>query len=283
MAAKRSITEVIRRRSSVRSFSPQGIPRRLFDELGEACRSRVRGPLGTECRLRLLEDVWSLWGTRVFLAGAVRRGTHCLEDYGRLVEELVLRAAGQSLGTCWIGLGFPQAAFASALSLQAEELVPAVVAVGVPTGLKTLYHRAAKLVTGAVRRKPWDELFFDEDFATPLPPKRAGSAFEQALEMVRLAPSSQNRQPWRVLRTGPADKPRYYFFGQRPAVPVTSRADWLRLDVGIAMAHFELTLAEAGMGGRWSAESLPPAGPKPPARTDYVATWLPAEPVERPG
>jgi hypothetical protein len=278
MAVRQRITDLIRQRSSVRSFAPQGVPRRAFDELSEACRSPVRGPLGTECRLHLLEGVWSLWGTRIFLAGAARRGAHCLEDYGRLLEELVLRATGLSLGTCWIGLGFPQAAFASALSLGADELVPAVVAVGVPSGLKTLYHRAARLVTRAVRRKPWDELFFDGDFSTPLPSQRAAHPYQQALEMVRLAPSSQNRQPWRVLRSGASGRPRFHFYGQRPAVPLGSRTEWLRLDVGIAMAHFELTMMEAGMRGRWAAEARPPAGLLPP-RTDYVASWLPEQPA----
>jgi len=286
MAAARSLAQLIRERRSVRAYSGQAIPAAAFTELGAACGALTRGPLGTECRILLLSNVWTIWGARHFLAGAARGGPHALADLGRLLEELVLRACGLSLGTCWIGLGFPQAAFAEALALAPEETLPAVIAVGVPSGRTTAYGLAARLATGASRRKPWGELFFDGNFRAPLsvpggppaavPPGPGAGPFALALEMVRLAPSAQNRQPWRVVREGPEERARYHFFRQQPAGPLSSRPDWLRLDVGIAMAHFELALAEAGVRGRWSADGPLPVLPLPP-RTDYVASWLPEE------
>jgi hypothetical protein len=288
--AARSLAQLVRERRSVRAYSGQAIPAAAFTELAAACGALTRGPLGTECRILLLSNVWSVWGTRHFLAGAVRSGPHALADLGRLLQELVLRACGFSLGTCWIGLGFPQAAFAEALALAPGEVLPAVIAVGVPSGRKTAYGLAARLATGASRRKSWGELFFDGDFHAPLsapgglsgpggPPAGAGP-HALALEMVRLAPSAQNRQPWRVVREGPEERSRYHFFRQQPAGLLPSRPDWLRLDIGIAMAHFELALAEAGVRGRWSADGLP-SGTAPvlrlPPRTDYVASWLPGE------
>jgi hypothetical protein len=317
MAPARSLVRLIRERSSVRSYSGQGLPAAAFTELVAACGSMTCGPLGTPCRLRLVEDVWSLWGARHFLAGAAQKGPHALVDLGRLLEELVLRACGLSLATCWIGLGFPRRAFAAALGLAPEEILPAVVAVGLPSGRQSAYGRAARLATGASRRKPWGELFFDGDFDTPLhepagepgagelgagelagelPGELAGAGaraeladpFALALEMVRLAPSAQNRQPWRVLREGPQREParraapggrahpRFHFCRQRPAGLPLFRPDWLRLDIGIAMTHFELTLAEAGVRGRWSAGGPDPALRLPP-RTDYVASWIPED------
>ena len=278
MAAARSLVQIIRDRRSVRAFSGEAIPAAAFTELVAACGSLTRGPLGTTCRIRLLEDVWSVWGTRLFLAGAARGGPHALVDLGRLLRELVLRACGLSLGTCWIGLGFPQKAFAAALALAPEEILPAVVAVGLPSGRKTAYGLAARLATGASRLRPWGRVFFDGDFRTPLPepPAEAAGPYALALEMVRLAPSAQNRQPWRVVRDGPAERPRFHFFRQQPSGLLSSRPDWLRLDIGIAMAHFELTLAEAGVRGRWSA-AAPALAIRLPPRTDYVASWLPED------
>jgi nitroreductase len=198
-------------------------------------------------------------------------------DLGRLLEELVLRASALSLGTCWIGLGFPQQTFAAALALAPDEVLPAVIAVGLPSGRRTAYGLAARLATGAFRRRPWGELFFAGDFRTPLPePARTAAApgpFELALEMVRLAPSAQNRQPWRVVRQGPEQAPSFHFFRQKPAGLLSSRPDWLLLDIGIAMAHFELTLAEAGLRGRWSTGG-PAQGIRLPPRTEYAASWL---------
>lgn len=292
MSAPRSMVQLIRDRRSVRAYSGQDIPPAAAAELQSACGELSRGPLGTACRLRLVEDAWRIWGARHFLVGAAHGGPHALTDLGRLLEELVLRATGLSLGTCWIGLGFPQAAFAAAMSLTPEEILPAVIAVGLPSGRTTAYGLAARLATGASRRKPWGELFFDGNFRAPLsaaaPPPGAGGSrgdpFALALEMVRLAPSAQNRQPWRVVRETPAggsvERPRFHFFRQQPAGLLSSRPDWLRLDIGIAMAHFELTLAEAGVRGRWAADGLPGAATRSlqlPPRTDYVASWLPGE------
>jgi hypothetical protein len=301
----RPLVQLIRERGSVRSYTGEALPAAAFTELVAACGSLTCGPLGTPCRLRLVEDVWSVWGARHFLAGAALKGPHALADLGRLLEELVLRACGLSLGTCWIGLGFPRRAFAEAMRLTPEEVLPAVVAVGLPSGRQSAYGLAARLATGASRRKPRSELFFDGDFGTPLPepapagPGAGGSPaagartepgdpYALALEMVRQAPSAQNRQPWRVVREAPprerargatpagGGQPRFHFYRQRPAGLPLSRPDWLRLDIGIAMAHFELTLAEAGVRGRWSAAGPDPAIRLPP-RTDYVASWTPED------
>lgn len=46
-------------------------------------------------------------------------------------------------------------------------------------------------------RKEWKELFYQADFHTPLTQELA-DAYAQPLEMVRLAPSAKNAQPWRV-------------------------------------------------------------------------------------
>jgi nitroreductase len=275
MLPARSLVQLIRDRRSVRAYSDQPIPAAAFTELVAACGSLARGPLGTECRIRLVEDVWSIWGTRYFLAGAARRGPRALADLGRLLEELVLRACGLSLGTCWIGLGFPRQAFAQALALAPGEVLPAVIAVGLPSQRKTAYGLAARLATGASRRKAWGELFFAGGFRTPLPePSAPPGPYELALQMARLAPSARNRQPWRVVRTGQADAPSFHFFMETRFL--SSRPRGLLLDMGIAMAHFELTLVETGARGCWSTKG-PAQGIRLPPRTDYVASWLPED------
>jgi hypothetical protein len=42
------------------------------------------------------------------------------------------------------------------------------------------------------------------------------------------------------------------------------------------MAHFELTLVEMGVRGRWSTKG-PAQGIRLPPRTGYVASWLPED------
>jgi hypothetical protein len=78
--------------------------------------------------------------------------------------------------------------------------VPAVASVGYAVeGIRhrDFYRRQAKSET----RLPWDALFFDGDLARPLS-KGAAGAYALPLDMVRLAPSGHNYQPWRVIRDG---------------------------------------------------------------------------------
>ena len=48
--------------------------------------------------------------------------------------------------------------------------------------------------------------------------------------------------------------------------------DLQRLDMGIAMSHFELTARELGLSGRW--ENIPPGLSPLPERTEYVWSWI---------
>jgi hypothetical protein len=50
-------------------------------------------------------------------------------------------------------------------------------------------------------------------------------------------------------------------------------ADLQRVDLGIAMCHFELTLRELGLEGTWTIDAAPIA---PPAKdVEYIASWKP--------
>jgi len=48
-------------------------------------------------------------------------------------------------------------------------------------------------------------------------------------------------------------------------------ADLQRVDMGIAMSHFELTAQELGLKGKWLVQE--PEIDKPDSLTEYVASW----------
>jgi hypothetical protein len=48
--------------------------------------------------------------------------------------------------------------------------------------------------------------------------------------------------------------------------------DLQRVDMGIAMAHLELTAREAGIEGRWVVDD--PGLAVPDRHTEYVTTWV---------
>ena len=114
-------------------------------------------------------------------------------------------------------------------------------------------------------------MFFDGTWDRPLDKFMAGR-YEIPLEMVRLAPSSTNKQPWRIVK----DKGVFHFFLQRSAgyyAKMTSAVDLQRIDMGIAMCHFELVAKDLFLDGHWVEIDDFSFGPLP-KRTEYVVSWV---------
>jgi hypothetical protein len=92
---------------------------------------------------------------------------------------------------------------------------------------------------------------------------------------VRIAPSASNKQPWRVVKDGQY----WHFYLQRtpgyrrdPLKILLDLCDLQRLDMGIALCHFELTARELGLAGHWAFDA--PSIPIPGPRTEYIASWV---------
>ncbi len=97
----------------------------------------------------------------------------------------------------------------------------------------------------ADERLPFEALFFEDSFMKGLTSERAGQ-FCDALEMVRLAPFAGNKQPWRAVVCGDV----VHFYEKKvKAMSFNELGDIQKVDVGIALAHFNLTLQEAGISG----------------------------------
>lgn len=78
-----------------------------------------------------------------------------------------------------------------------------------------------------------------------LTPEHAGQ-FRDALEMVRLAPSATNKQPWRTVVCGDVV---HFYEKKAKGMSNNELGDIQKVDMGIALAHFDLTLKEAGVNG----------------------------------
>jgi hypothetical protein len=76
------------------------------------------------------------------------------------------------------------------------------------------------------------------------------------------------------------DGARFHFYLQRTpgfgpgtlTFTLLGVADLQRVDMGIAMCHFELTAREVDLEGRWIVHE--PVLPGPGDRTEYVVTWV---------
>ncbi len=281
-----SVIELIKQRRSCRTYEKRAIGAETAARLAAFSALITSGPFGTSLRFELAaaagDDAGALKGLGTygfikepagFIIGAASPGEKNLEDFGWGLEAILLYATGLGLGSCWLGGSFAKSRFASRIHAGAAEIVPAVAAVGYRAE-ETPLRRMMRTQIKADSRKPWETLFFRDDFSAPLGEAEAG-AYQLPLAMLRLAPSASNGQPWRVLLKGEC----WHFYLQRkagykpghtPLIPFAI-ADLPRVDLGIAMCHFQLTAEELGMKGRWELheEGIPAADPM----KEYIASW----------
>jgi hypothetical protein len=283
-----STLELIRSRTSVRRFTGEIVAGEDRQELERCCRDLQVGPFGGACRFRLIDNhigggeqgervgaYGIVRGARTYLAGASESSRFNLEDFGYLFELLLLKATDLGLGSCWLGGNFTRGRFAKAMDLREGEVLPAVSPIGIPTKQRSVVDRVIRWGARSEQRKSWPELFYDGETATPLSPDRAGQ-FATALEMVRLAPSASNRQPWRCLKEGK----RIHFYLQRfPGYRAMAQTDLQRIDMGIAMAHFDLAMEASNIKGNWQVldppfmRATPLQRPEAWQKAEYLVSW----------
>ena len=278
MSYTNPVTELIQRRYSCRTYADRPIDASLRQSLERFLAWLEPGPFGTVARFALIastpEDAGALRGLGTYgfiknpagyIAAAIESGPHDMEDLGYIMERTVLYATDLGLGTCWLGGIFSKSRFATRIGLRPNESLPAVIAVGIAAGRPRWVDKLIRLGAGSDKRKPWEALFFERTFSTPLSRQRAG-AYAMPLDMVRAAPSASNKQPWRIVR-----QDGYWHFYLQPT-PSYRKSELQRVDMGIAMCHWALTVQEHGMQGEWAVAPPPIQTPEP--RTVYIATWL---------
>jgi nitroreductase len=269
-----NIMDTIQKRKSVRSYSSKSIEQDKTARIVTFLSQEFRGPFGYKPWFRLLNmsefdeksrgslgSYGFIKGTKNFIAGAAENSEQALVDYGYCFEKILLEMTQLGLGTCWLAGTFKKQAvntyFKERFDMKPSESNPAISPVGYRSEKPSFIDSAIHVVTRRDQRKPWSELFFIYNKSEPCPEQAAGN-YSHSLEAVRLAPSASNAQPWRIFKEAGSDVFHFCLKGG------------LMLDIGIAMAHFELTAREMGLGGEWIIKEhlSVPQGMK------YVASWV---------
>ena len=292
MIYEKPIAELIERRFSCRAYSAQSIAEKTQARLRKHMASLDPAPFGTPLRFELVaateQDRTALKGLGTygfirgasgFIVGAAGRGVKDLEDYGYAMESLILASTDLGLGSCWLGGTFTRSSFSRRIQISGDEHMPAVTSVGYAADPEQSRKGLLRRVTRGANRLPWESLFFEQTFGVPLTRDCAGR-FAEVLELVRLAPSASNKQPWRLVKD---DRTWHFYVERTPGYPGnlavkllgtkdSAFPDIQRVDMGIAICHFDLASREMGLTGTWIVEE--PERPKPPARTEYVASFV---------
>ena len=264
-----SAQEAIRNRKSVRSFDGQ--PLRDDDKAAlEQYIKPVSNPFDVPVEFRLLDAKAHglsspvVVGSRQYLAAKVSRCRLFEIGYGYSFESVCLYAASLGIGTVILAASLSRGAFERSMEVRGDEVMPVASPVGYPAEKRSVRESLMRKGLKADDRLPFDQLFFAGTFQRSLKKEQA-EAFSDALEMARWAPSAANKQPWRAVVDGNT----VHFF-ENKTMKDSPLGDIQKVDIGIALAHFDLTMQEGGAHGHF-VEADP--GLPLPANTNYIISY----------
>lgn len=271
-------SSVIRIRHSTRRYADRPVPDdTLAHLLGFAARAphltdlppRVTAVSGRERVARILARYLGVYGlvqgAPHLLVGLIPEDSDRARlDLGYVLEQVVLEATRLGLSTCWMTGSYHPERAADEVERGPNEVVAATVALGYARQdpLARLHDGAIRRLVAAHRRRPLEEMAFAGKWGVLWSPEGADPALVEVLECARLAPSAENRQPWRfVVESGAESIPHptpaaggggevglhLFLTGPSP------------IDAGIVMAHVALVSAEVGWDGRWVLRWQDPA------------------------
>ncbi len=247
------IIEAIKERRSVRSFNGEMLLPEVKREL-KNFTAEVYNPFEGHYSVRLkqfnLKDGFKpttygmIKGACDFFMVGFGDDEMSMLSAGFGFEQVVLKAWQLGLGTCWIAATFKGTDFETGEPWPDGEKLRIVCPVGV-AAKKSFVEKMTRAMIGSKNRKPFDEMFFTDGFTRPASPD---NRFGEALEMMRLAPSSTNSQPWRALIEGDTV---HFFYAPKSKISA--------LDTGIGICHFYESEKYSGRSGRFYRETVAPA------------------------
>ncbi len=248
-------TEAIIKRKSCRTFDKSYLAADVKEELQLFIQCNNRGINGEiidifilergerEKQMKLIYGV--IRGNKTYLMGFTEDSPESRLNYGYVMQKIVLKATQLGLGTCWVGY-FDHNYF-NDLNVADSKKIPGLVIIGHAAEKGSLPERIMRYAVGASNRLQWDKLFFDFNTGKALEIEESGE-YKHSLEMLRLAPSSSNSQPWRVFLD--KEKAEFHLY-KKPKSVIYEKMGMHELDLGIAMCHFEIISRNNSLKGSW--------------------------------
>lgn len=259
-----NIKELIKKRHSVRAYTDK----KIESTKKESLLKLMEELKASNFRFELIDYTFDenikigtygmISGAHSFIVGLLNKKNindrSVAMDFGENFEKIVLKATDLDLSTCWMVSTFNSDAIESLINLNPNEDVVMVSPIGYGNE-KSLKHRFTRFMIKADKRKPWDELFYKNDFNKSLE-KTNNEEINHILEAVRLAPSAANKQPWRIVKSDLTFdfyiEPKAYMSEKNQKINVSYN------DMGIARCHFKLMADHYGYTTEWfKKESTP--------------------------
>ncbi len=268
------IMEIIRKRKSTRTYLNEQIEPNKKQIIIDLCNSIDSGLFAEKIKFYLIDKVssdgektkvgsyGSIKNAPNFIIGTIEKSKFSYESYGYMLECIVLKATDIGLDTCWFG-AFSQ----KKIKPNNNEIIPAACAIGIKAEKKAFKENLIQGAANSSNRKPFQELCFLDNIETPAQIDSVGEYYD-ILEMVRLAPSAGNKQPCIIIKEKNANT---FHFYRKSSNIIYEGMSLNKIDIGIAMAHFEVTAKEKNISGSW--KELNPSI-KAPSNLTYVISWV---------
>ncbi len=243
-----NIAELINKRRSVRTYDGRALDESTKEKLLSYANA-IKNPFNIPVKFKFLDAKKDgltcpvVSGTDLYVGGKIENCLNASASFGYSFEEFVLYALSLGLGTVWLGGTMNRSAFEQAMDLSENEMMPCATPIGYTAKKMSIRETMMRKAIKADERLSFEELFFDGSFETPLTKEKAGK-FAEPLEMVRLAPSAVNKQPWRVVL---ADDTAHFYLKRSKGFSHEGKLDMQMIDMGIALCHFALTSKENGL------------------------------------
>ncbi len=266
-----SMIDTIKKRTSVRTYDEQKITEEIFDQITIILKKfeAEPGPFGNYSRFQILKldneeshqgvklgTYGFIKGHMAYLVAICSKENEAIIDMGYSFEKVILNMTQMGLGTCWIGGTFSRESFMKFIDLKDNEFIGAISPIGYGSDNNRIKEKIIRRTAGADNRKSWDQMFFKNDFSTELKKEHAGE-LEIAFEMVRWGPSASNKQPWRLMLVEEQDiRTIHFYLDFDPKYTGNTKLGYpiQKLDIGIAMSHFEVSAIELEKAGKWVFE-----------------------------
>ena len=266
------IMDIVKERRSVRTFDGKPLNEDVAAKIAEYAE-KAGNPYNIPISWVLLNTKEHglsspvIAGEDTYIAGKIKPVQYSEEAFGYSFEDIILYAWSLGIGTTMIGGTMDRKAFEEAAGVQEGEVMPCVSPLGVAAKKMSIKEGLMRKGIKADTRLDFEEIFFDGSFNKPLTKEAAGDLCD-VFEMVRLAPSAVNKQPWRLVKCGNA----VHFYEKRSKGFVSADGrDMQKIDMGVALCHFKKGLEEKGLEADFAINQ-----PRIDGLTDeiYIATYI---------
>lgn len=258
--------EAMKIRKSVRTFSDMKIGKSLLSKIEKVLKDAEENlPMGTKVEfgyIPLDKSNRSESGAKIgtygfvknqkgYVYGVCQNSENGFLDFSYGFQRIIIELTKLGLGTVWLGGTFNKKELFKHVSVNDGEVIPSITAVGFSAEKKRFTEKLISKLAGSKNRKDWGELFFKKDFTTPLE-KNEALDLSTAFDMVRIGPSANNWQTWRLIK----DNNNIHFFNSlsKNSYNNENMNSMMLMNIGVAMFQFEESIKELGFNGEFTQE-----------------------------